>query len=268
MRPKHNQANKPLQIDKEQDKWKGLKTSFLGTSQLLWGFVVPIPPITGVEATIKAAELATIEPRSLLRAASRLSSPLIGRVVNPPLPLFPRIGGLGMPQSVGAVLPSLLLLMALAAIGGGIVVFLKEPSRTRDSSEGERPVPLPYPNKKDRGGLVYIKTQGGFPPSLITPGSLIICNCDIPEIALKSGQVGCITQFCEDGWVEMGFNTNKGPWLDPTGYGASSNVGWPLSLLHATCDASVDLTGIKTEPQLFDVYRDWKPMKGNSLWYS
>lgn len=121
----------------------------------------------------------------------------------------------------------------LAALGGlsiGLLHILAKESATSGlpSDAPDKPVTLPPLGKG--GGLVYIKT--GFPPWLMGVGSHIVCNCPLPEI----------NSFCENGWIEIGFNTNTGPWIQPEDDDPNVPVGWPFSLLHAS--ASVDLNGV------------------------
>lgn len=95
-------------------------------------------------------------------------------------------------------------------------------------------------------------------------GSHVVCNCPLPEIHLSIWQVGRIPLFCEDGWIEIGFNTNTGPWIQPEDDDPNVPAGWPFSLLHASCDVSVDLNGISQAPTLFDVESDWELSKAKA----
>ncbi len=236
-----------------------------GLQTWLWGFAVSLPARSKLEPTTKAVELMLSQPTPPPVTHTSLLPRPIGQVRMPRWPLIPGIIKIerplsGLPlliQSARDALACPLGWLLLGAFVGSSVLIqtlVKEPATSGLPSE--RPH-KPLPSQREAGQPIYIETQGGWLSMEI--GSHVVCNCPIPELNLSLWQVGRITAFCDDVWLEIGFNSNTGPWLQPANHDPNEPVGWPFSLLPPGLDVSVDLSGVRQPARRFDVRNDWRP---------
>ena len=127
------------------------------------------------------------------------------------------------------------------------------------------------PCKKNwQENLICIKCQAGFASNNLTQEkikkklSYVVCTCNLPTYHLSVGQIGIVTALYETDWMEVVFDTKKGPWQQ---YSWLENMAtsWPFVLLtDFGCDGkslinvAAEIVFKKLERQVFDIEEEWK----------